>query len=110
VGALLAKKNPSLPEDSELAPWSRAKIAEEAEIESKYAGYIKRQRLTVQKFGRMEGRKIPRSFNYDAIPSLLTEAKQKFKKIRPETVGQASRIPGVTPSDIAILMIFLEKR
>lgn len=110
VKSAAAGKYGGLPPDGELYPWSREKISEEASVELKYSGYIRRQRMTVQKFSRMEGRRIPRSFDYDSVPSLLTEAKQKFKKIRPETVGQASRIPGVTPADIAILMIFLEKR
>jgi tRNA uridine 5-carboxymethylaminomethyl modification enzyme len=57
----------------------------------------------------MEGRQIPADFDYDAVPGLLAESRQKLKKVGPRTVGQAARIPGVTPSDVGILLVYLER-
>jgi tRNA uridine 5-carboxymethylaminomethyl modification enzyme len=110
VAAALANKPREHPADEELRPWSQELIEEEVRIEKKYEGYIKKQRETVKKFKRMEDKRIPPRFDYDSIPSLLGETRQKFKKINPLTIGQASRISGVTPADIAVLMIYLEKR
>ncbi|NBC84443.1 MAG: tRNA uridine-5-carboxymethylaminomethyl(34) synthesis enzyme MnmG [Bacteroidetes bacterium] len=77
-----------------------------AEIEIKYSGYKEREKLTADKMQRLEGIKIRDSIDYNAIHSLSTEAKQKLSKIQPETIGQASRISGVNPSDINILLIY----
>ncbi len=79
-------------------------------IQKKYAGYLARQTQMISKFVKMEKKTIPFNFDYDSIPGLLNESRQKFKKILPHTIGQASRIPGVTPADISILMIYLEKQ
>jgi tRNA uridine 5-carboxymethylaminomethyl modification enzyme len=82
-------------------------IVEEAEIQIKYAVYIEKEKELVQKMAQLEDLMIPDSFNYDKINSLSNEALQKFKKIRPRTLGQASRISGVNPSDVQILMVYM---
>lgn len=84
------------------------KIIELLETEIKYEGYIKKAMDQIAKMKRMEEKRIPKSIDWDAIDSIATEARQKFKKINPETIGQASRISGVNPADISILMIYLE--
>ncbi|HEQ3812943.1 TPA: tRNA uridine-5-carboxymethylaminomethyl(34) synthesis enzyme MnmG [Streptococcus pyogenes] len=85
-----------------------AKIIELLETEIKYEGYIRKALDQVAKMKRMEEKRIPANIDWDAIDSIATEARQKFKKINPETIGQASRISGVNPADISILMIYLE--
>lgn len=85
-----------------------AKIIELLETEIKYEGYIRKALDQVAKMKRMEEKRIPTNIDWDAIDSIATEARQKFKKINPETIGQASRISGVNPADISILMIYLE--
>jgi tRNA uridine 5-carboxymethylaminomethyl modification enzyme len=79
------------------------------EIAIKYAGYIARQENEVSKFRNLEDKEIPQGFDYGAVPSLRTEARQKLMKIRPATLGQASRISGVSPADIAILVVWLKR-
>ena len=85
-----------------------AKVIELLETEIKYEGYINKALDQVAKMKRMEEKKIPENIDWDAIDSIATEARQKFKKINPETIGQASRISGVNPADISILMVYLE--
>jgi tRNA uridine 5-carboxymethylaminomethyl modification enzyme len=85
----------------------REEIVEAAEIQMKYEGYIKRERLVADKISRLENIHIRGKFNYTDILSLSTEARQKLTKIDPETLAQASRIPGVSPSDINILLVLL---
>jgi tRNA uridine 5-carboxymethylaminomethyl modification enzyme len=80
---------------------------EQAEIQLKYATYIEKEKELVEKMSQLENLVIPNSFNYTKLVSLSNEAKQKFEKIRPKTLGQASRISGVNPSDIQILMLFM---
>lgn len=80
---------------------------EQAEIQLKYNGYIEKERNNADKLKRLEDVKIPESFDFDKIKSLSFEAREKFKKIRPVTVSQASRISGVSPSDISILLIYM---
>jgi tRNA uridine 5-carboxymethylaminomethyl modification enzyme len=92
-----------------LAPWSLEQVRGQVEIQIKYDGYLKRQQSEINRFSRMERRQIPPTFDYDAMTGLLTEARQKLKAIRPASVGQASRIPGVTPSDISLLLVYLER-
>jgi len=92
-----------------LQPWTLEKVRQQVEIQIKYEGYLKRQQSEIGRFSRMERRTIPPQFNFDAILGLLTETRQRFKTIRPTSVGQASRIPGVTPSDISLLMVYLER-
>jgi tRNA uridine 5-carboxymethylaminomethyl modification enzyme len=91
--------------NDQLAP----EVMEQVEIETKYAGYIDRQEVEVEKFKSLESKQIPASFDYSLVPSLRTEARVKLQKIRPHTLGQASRISGVSPSDIAILMVWLKR-
>lgn len=84
-------------------------IADQIEIETKYAGYIARQRQDIRKFEMAEQWLIPERFDYDRVNSLSTEGRQKLKSIRPRSVGQASRISGVSSSDVSILMVYLKK-
>ena len=83
-------------------------IQEEVEIQVKYAGYIKRQLKQVEQFQKEEARQLPQDLDYQAITGLRLEARQKLSKIRPLNIGQASRISGVSPADIAVLMVYLE--
>ena len=80
---------------------------QQVEIQLKYDVYIQKERELVERMSTLEEQIIPHSFNYDKISSLSTEARQKFNKIRPETLGQASRISGVNPSDVQILMVYM---
>ena len=84
-------------------------VIEAIELEIKYEGYIKRQIQQIQKAKRLEERRIPFSFNYDQLPGFSREVLEKLKKIRPASVGQASRISGVTPAAISLLLVGLEK-
>ena len=83
-------------------------IAEQINIELKYEGYISRQIKQVEQYKKLEKKKIPADFDYDAVPSLRIEARQKLKKIRPVSIGQASRISGVSPADINVLVVFMK--
>jgi tRNA uridine 5-carboxymethylaminomethyl modification enzyme len=83
--------------------------AQQVTIEAKYAGYIETQRKQVRRMSRLEDRRIPDSFDYDAIVGIRNEAREKLKRIRPATVGQASRISGVNPADISVLLVYLER-
>lgn len=94
------KTRPSLPRD----------VAEQVEIELKYEGYIKRQNAKVEEMRRLEVKKIPPDIDYDDVYSLRLEAREKLKKVRPESVGQASRISGVSPSDISVLIVYLSRK
>ena len=84
-------------------------VGQKVEAELKYEGYISRQKNQVKKFARMEKLKIPRSIDYEKILGLSDEGRTKMKQANPETLGQASRIPGVPPSDIQLLWIAIEK-
>lgn len=84
-------------------------VREQVEIEIKYEGYLKRQQEQVEKFKKMENKTIPEDINYDSILSLSSESREKLKKIRPRSVGQAARIAGVSPADIAVLLINLKR-
>lgn len=84
------------------------RVIEQVEIELKYEGYITRQKRQVEQFRKTERKLIPENFDYDEVPSLRIEARQKLKEYRPISVGQASRISGVSPADISVLLIFLE--
>ena len=79
-------------------------------IRIKYEGYIKKEERMAQKMLQMESRIIPDDINYDEIPNIASEAKDKLKKVRPTNISQASRISGVNPSDISILLVYLEGR
>lgn len=93
------KTRPELPAD----------VFEQVEIDLKYEGYIKRQQAKVDEMRRLEVKKIPYDIDYDDVYSLRLEAREKLKKVKPESVGQASRISGVSPSDISVLLIHLSK-
>ena len=101
---------------ADLAPFDPARpelpraVAEEAEIMLKYEGYIRRQLRQVEEFTRMEERPLPADIDYDAIGGLRLEAREKLKKIRPENLGRAGRISGVSPADLSVLMVYLEGR
>ena len=84
-------------------------VEEQVEIQIKYEGYIQRQIMQIQQFKKMEHFRIPEDFNYASVRSLKTEACEQLAKIRPISVGQASRIPGVSPADISILMVWVEQ-
>ncbi|HLW64112.1 MAG TPA: tRNA uridine-5-carboxymethylaminomethyl(34) synthesis enzyme MnmG [Gemmataceae bacterium] len=83
-------------------------VIEQVVLEAKYAGYIERQSAQVEKFQRMESKPIPGHFDYAAVPQLRAEAKEKLTRIRPANIGQASRVSGITPADLAILLFYLE--
>ncbi len=85
------------------------KIIEEVEIESKYEGYLRRQESEIKKFREMERIKIPKGFPFKDIPGLSNEIKEKLEKFRPHTLGQASRISGITPAALSILRVFLKR-
>ena len=82
-------------------------ITEEVEISTKYAGYIQRERLAADKLQRLETIRLPEDFNYEQIQSLSTEARQKLNKIRPRSIGDANRIPGISPNDISVLLVLM---
>jgi len=92
------------------SPSLKIDAAEQVEIETKYAGYIEKQESGVKRMARLEARHIPQGFDYDGITGLRYEARQKLEMLQPATLGQASRIDGVTPADVAILMVHLERR
>ena len=85
----------------------RDEVIEAAEVQIKYKGYIDRERMIADKIHRLESIKIKGKFDYDTLQSLSTEARQKLKKIDPETLAQASRIPGISPSDINVLLVLM---
>ena len=84
-------------------------VFEQVEIELKYEGYIKRQQAQIREMRRLESKPIPEDICYDTIDGLRLEAREKLGKIRPQNVGQASRISGVSPADISVLLIYLAK-
>ena len=90
-------------------PSLSAFICEEVEIEIKYEGYIKRQIQQVEAFKKLERKKLPKEIDYKNMQNLRLEARQKLDKIRPENIGMASRISGVSPADISVLLVYLEK-
>ncbi len=93
------------PERSELP----AEVIEQVEIQIKYAGYIKRQEIQVKRFKKLENYKIPQDIDYFNMHGISHEGKERFSEVRPISLGQAKRIPGITPSDITALMINIEK-
>lgn len=95
-----------LPKRDETLP---PEVVQQVEIAIKYAGYIDRQQSEIDRFKSLEGKQIPASFDYATVPSLRSEARQKLTKIRPATLGQASRISGVSPADIGILTVWLKR-
>ena len=97
--AVLDPDRKPLPED----------VIEQVVINIRYEGYIERQKQQVEHFKKLENRRIPEDFDYDAVPSLRIEARQKLKQFRPVSLGQASRISGVSPADISVLLVMLQR-
>lgn len=85
-------------------------VGDQVNIYIKYKGYLDRQMRQVEQFKKLESKKIPEYMDYDAVPSLRTEARQKLKGQKPSSIGQASRLAGVSPADISVLLVYLEKR
>ena len=86
------------------------RVREQVNIQIKYAGYIEREARQVEQFKKMEKRMIPAELDYDTVPGLRIEARQKLKKIRPASIGQASRIAGVSPADVSVLLVWLQRK
>ena len=105
----ISESIPAFKEELDKVEERTEEIKEAAEILIKYKGYINRERLIADKIERLETIKIKGKFDYDSINSLSTEARQKLIKIDPETIAQASRIPGISPSDINVLLVLLRK-
>ncbi len=95
--------------ESGVNPEISSKLAAQIEMEVKYEGYIKRQKEEVGKFQKLENVKIPKTFEYESLPGLSNEIVQKLSRIKPESVGQASRISGITPAAISVLLIHIKK-
>ncbi|OIJ16999.1 tRNA uridine-5-carboxymethylaminomethyl(34) synthesis enzyme MnmG [Anaerobacillus alkalilacustris] len=93
------------PSEHEVSP----EVAEQVEIQIKYAGYIEKQVQQIERMKKMDDKKIPENLDYNVISGLATEARQKLSEVRPLSVGQASRVSGVNPADISILLIYLEQ-
>lgn len=84
-------------------------VAEQVEISIKYEGYIEKSLQQVERMNKMEDKKIPDNIDYDAISGIATEAKTMLNKVRPLSIAQASRMPGVNPADISILLVYIEQ-
>ena len=95
------ENRPEFPDDL------REEVMDQAEISIKYEGYINRQKKQVEQFKKLESKKIPEDIDYDKVKSLRIEAVQKLKEYRPVSIGQASRISGVSPADISVLLVYL---
>ncbi len=91
-------------------PFLSEEVTQQVEIEIKYEGYIERQQRQVKQFIKLEKKKIPHDINYDEVPSLRIEARQKLKAYRPVSIGHASRISGVSPADISVLLVFINQK
>ena len=103
----LAEAVPALAEAIDKITRVREEVVESTEINIKYQGYIERERIAADKLQRLDGIRIPKDFDYDKLQSLSTEARQKLSKIQPSTIGEASRIPGVSPNDISVLLVIM---
>jgi tRNA uridine 5-carboxymethylaminomethyl modification enzyme len=93
----------------EETPAAPAAVLEQIEIQHKYEGYLKRQAEMAQKMAQWEDKRIPEHFDYDAVPGLSNEIRQKLKEVRPRSLGQAGRISGVTPAAVAVLMVYVKR-
>jgi tRNA uridine 5-carboxymethylaminomethyl modification enzyme len=94
------------PIDKERQPRSE-EVIEQVNINIKYDGYIRRQLQQIEQFKKLENRRIPEDIDYVAVPSLRIEARQKLDKFKPISIGQASRISGVSPADVSVLLVYL---
>ena len=109
VAELAARPETNLSELLKIVPRGTIypkEVVEAVEIEIKYKGYIEREKAVAEKISRLENLKIPEGFDFDAIPGLSIECRQKFNRYQPRTIAQASRISGVSPSDISILLVY----
>jgi tRNA uridine 5-carboxymethylaminomethyl modification enzyme len=95
--------------DVEQGPWSPSYERYQTWVQHKYAGYLDRQVADIGRFRNLESKRIPDGFDIAALPGLLLEAREKFRRVRPTSVGQAARIPGITPADISVLLIHLRR-
>ena len=112
VAQLLRRQGTSykvLLEALEVSAVQDIETADEIELQVKYSGYIKRQLQQIGRFKKLETKPIPVAFNYDGTPGFSREVREKLKKVRPASIGQASRISGVTPAAISLLLVALEK-
>jgi tRNA uridine 5-carboxymethylaminomethyl modification enzyme len=101
----------SLTAIAELGPGvTDPQVAEQVEVQAKYAGYIERQQLEIERQRRHEQQPLPLDLDYRKVTGLSAEVQEKFRQVRPETVGQAARIPGVTPAAISLLLVHLKKQ
>jgi tRNA uridine 5-carboxymethylaminomethyl modification enzyme len=114
ISDLILRPQVSIKGLAEVVPLLRERIAnisdeivESCEIKVKYAGYIKREQQEAAKLQRLEQIRIPETFNYEEVQSLSTEARQKLTRIRPRSIGEAQRIPGVSPNDISVLLVLM---
>ncbi|MBO7546396.1 MAG: tRNA uridine-5-carboxymethylaminomethyl(34) synthesis enzyme MnmG [Paludibacteraceae bacterium] len=103
----LASIIPSLQEAIDSVSSIREEVVESVEIELKYKGYIDRERLSAEKLQRLDRIRLPEDFDYESVQSLSTEARQKLTRIKPATIGDASRIPGVSPNDVSVLLVLM---
>ena len=101
---MLEKIDPSRPQDLP------ERLREQVNIQVKYKGYIERQKLQVEQFKKMERRKLPEGFDYTEVPGLRIEAREKLQKMQPASIGQAGRIGGVSPADISVLLVWLQRQ
>jgi len=106
---IISKMIPQFQEEIDLIKTQKEEVLENSEIEIKYSGYIERERQQAEKMHRLETIKIKGRFNYNELHQLSTEARQKLTKINPETLAQAGRIPGISPSDINVLLVLLHR-
>ncbi len=114
ISDLILRPQVSISALAEVLPELKAKIenlsdeiVESCEIQIKYAGYIKREQMEAAKLQRLDQIRIPDTFNYDGVQSLSTEARQKLSRIRPKSIGEAQRIPGVSPNDVSVLLVLM---
>ena len=103
----LADALPELKEKIETLGVRKEEIVESAEINIKYKGYIEREKLAADKLRRLDNIRLPKDFDYNSVQSLSTEARQKLIRIQPNTIGEASRIPGVSPNDVSVLLVLM---
>ena len=103
----LAEALPELKEKIEILGARQEEIVESTEINIKYKGYIEREKLAADKLRRLDNIRLPKDFDYNSVQSLSTEARQKLIRIQPNTIGEASRIPGVSPNDVSVLLVLM---
>ena len=103
----MAEALPELKEKIDLLGVRKEEIVESTEINIKYKGYIEREKLAADKLHRLDNIRLPKDFDYNGVQSLSTEARQKLSRIQPTTIGEASRIPGVSPNDVSVLLVLM---